>query len=63
MTLKKQNAFPPYPIVSRFTRVSFQHTKVSCHSYIDESDRDTQPASYDEFGAFQIFEEQVSMEP
>ena len=53
MTLKKQNAFPPYPIVTD-SLVSFQY-KGQLVIRIDESDRDTQPASYDEFGAFQIF--------
>ena len=53
MTLKKTKRISSIPDSNRFTR-EFS-VRRSAVIRIDESDRDTQPASYDEFGAFQIF--------
>ena len=60
--LLMQNASPLHPIVID-TLMNFQHRGQLSFAIFDESERDTQPAIYDEFGAFRIFWEQVSMEP
>ena len=52
--LLMQNASPLHPIVID-ALMNFQHRGQLSFAYFDESERDTQPASYDEFGAFRIF--------
>ena len=58
---KKTKRISSIPDSNRFTR-EFS-VRRSAVIRIDESDRGTQPASYDEFGAFQIFRSRSPWNP